>query len=132
MSLLAELVDRGHTGLSIGGEWRSASDGETIEVLDPATGEPLASVASGSEGDAIAAVDAAAAAGSEWSATAPADRSEILRRRQLSVDRFRQKGMAGNVIRRQGLFQPTHTVIGQSAAERCGRGEVPGAVGVDH
>ena len=31
--------------LYIGGEWRAASGGATLEVADPATGEPFAEVA---------------------------------------------------------------------------------------
>jgi succinate-semialdehyde dehydrogenase/glutarate-semialdehyde dehydrogenase len=63
----------------IGGTWRGASDGTVIEVLDPATGEPVASVAGGTVDDGLAAVDAAAAALKSWSAVAPRERGEILR-----------------------------------------------------
>ena len=80
MSLLTDLVARGQTGLSIGGEWRASSDGGTIEVLDPATAEPLATVANGTTDDALAAVDAAASAAPAWSSTSPQERSEVLRR----------------------------------------------------
>ncbi len=79
MSLLQDLLDQGHTGLFIGGEWRPASDGAEIEVLDPATAEPIASVASGSVADAVSAVDAASAAAAGWAATAPRVRAEVLR-----------------------------------------------------
>ena len=67
MSLLTDPVARGRTGLSIGGEWRASSDGGTTEVLDPATAEPLATVANGTTDDARAAVDAAASAVPAWS-----------------------------------------------------------------
>ncbi len=40
------------TDLFIGGEWRSGSTGDSIEVLDPGTGRPVAVVASGSPDDA--------------------------------------------------------------------------------
>ncbi len=50
------------TDLLIGGTWRPAADGARIDVLDPATGEPIASVADASTDEARAAVDAAAAA----------------------------------------------------------------------
>ena len=80
MSLLADLINNGQTQLSIGGEWRESSDGAAIEVLDPSTAAPLTQVASGSEDDARAAVDAAAAAAPAWAATPPRARSEILRR----------------------------------------------------
>jgi len=68
------------TRLYIGGEWRDASDGSEFEVHNPATGELLATVASGTTADAIAAVDAAAGAFDDWAARKPRERAEILRR----------------------------------------------------
>ena len=68
------------TGLLIGGEWRDASDGGTFDVHDPATGEVLATLASATSEDAIAALDAADAAQAFWAQTAPRVRAEILRR----------------------------------------------------
>ncbi len=68
------------TRLYIGGEWRDASDGTEFPVNNPATGEVIAQVANGTVADAIAAVDAAAAAGPAWAAKTPRERSEILRR----------------------------------------------------
>jgi succinate-semialdehyde dehydrogenase/glutarate-semialdehyde dehydrogenase len=50
------------TGLFIDGKWRPASDGETFEVIDPATGQPLTSVASAAVDDGRDAAAAAAAA----------------------------------------------------------------------
>jgi succinate-semialdehyde dehydrogenase/glutarate-semialdehyde dehydrogenase len=66
------------TELFIGGKWISAAD--RFDVLDPATGDVIASVSDGSVADAIAAVDAAAEAGPGWAATAPRARSEVLRK----------------------------------------------------
>ena len=43
-------------GLFIGGSWRPASDGNIFDVLNPATEEPIASVSSANDADAIAAV----------------------------------------------------------------------------
>jgi succinate-semialdehyde dehydrogenase/glutarate-semialdehyde dehydrogenase len=68
------------TDLYIGGKFVPASDGGRFDVLDPATGDVLASVASGTEDDARAAVDAAADAAAEWAGTPPRQRSEILRK----------------------------------------------------
>src|SRR5215212_1088889 len=87
-SIVADIVAKIPTQLIIGGAQRPASDGATFDVLDPATGDTLARVASGSLDDAIASVDAACAAGKEWAQTAPRKRSEILQRTyQLMVDR---------------------------------------------
>jgi succinate-semialdehyde dehydrogenase/glutarate-semialdehyde dehydrogenase len=66
--------------LFIGGEWRDSSAGTTLDIEDPATEQTLCAVADGTPGDATAALDAACAAQSEWAATPPRDRGEILRR----------------------------------------------------
>jgi succinate-semialdehyde dehydrogenase/glutarate-semialdehyde dehydrogenase len=66
--------------LLIGGEWRPASGGGTLEVEDPATGEAFATVADATVEDAQAALSAAVDAQADWAKTAPKDRSEILRR----------------------------------------------------
>ena len=47
---------------------------------DPATGEVLATLASATSEDAVAALDAADAAQASWARTAPRERAEILRR----------------------------------------------------
>ena len=67
------------TGLLIGGEWTAGQAG-TIAVIDPATEDPIAEVASGTTGDALAAVTAAHDALPRWAATPPRQRAEILRR----------------------------------------------------
>ncbi|MEQ8842118.1 MAG: NAD-dependent succinate-semialdehyde dehydrogenase [Acidimicrobiales bacterium] len=63
----------------IDGEWRDGTDGQRIAVLDPATGEEIASVAAGTAADATAAVDAADRAQRSWAATPPRERAEVLR-----------------------------------------------------
>jgi succinate-semialdehyde dehydrogenase / glutarate-semialdehyde dehydrogenase len=68
------------TGLYIDGAWRAASDGAEIDVLDPASEEIIASVASASIEDGLAAVAAADRALPAWAATAPRRRAEILRK----------------------------------------------------
>jgi succinate-semialdehyde dehydrogenase/glutarate-semialdehyde dehydrogenase len=68
------------TDLFIAGKWVPASSGGRFDVLDPATGDTIASVADGGEADAIAAVEAAAAAGPGWASAPPRIRSEILRK----------------------------------------------------
>ncbi len=67
------------TQLLINGEWRDGAHGQRISVLDPSTGEEIASVAAGTPADATAAVDAATAAQKLWAKVAPRERSEILR-----------------------------------------------------
>jgi succinate-semialdehyde dehydrogenase/glutarate-semialdehyde dehydrogenase len=74
------LLARVPTGLFIDGKWRDSSDGRTLDVEDPSTGETLALVADATVADGAAALDAAVAAQADWAATAPRDRGEILRR----------------------------------------------------
>ena len=74
------LLSRVPTGLFIEGRWRDGSDGATLDVEDPATGETLASVADATVSDGADALDAAVAAQADWAATAPRDRGEILRK----------------------------------------------------
>ena len=67
------------TDLYIGGKWRKASDNQRFDVIDPATEKKVASVASATPDDAIAAVDAAQGAFEGWAAKKPRERGEILR-----------------------------------------------------
>ncbi|WP_152200978.1 NAD-dependent succinate-semialdehyde dehydrogenase [Georgenia thermotolerans] len=67
-------------GVWIDGHGTTARAGATFAVTDPATGDAIADVADGQVPDAVAAVDAAARALPGWAATAPRERSEVLRR----------------------------------------------------
>jgi succinate-semialdehyde dehydrogenase/glutarate-semialdehyde dehydrogenase len=73
-------VDAVPTQLFIGGEWRDAGDGDTLDVEDPSTGEAIAAVADATPEDAKAALDAACAVQDEWATHPPRERGEILRR----------------------------------------------------
>ena len=74
------VVDSVPTQLFIGGEWRDATGGATLDVEDPSTGESIASVADATPEDATAALDACVAVQAEWAAHPPRERGEILRR----------------------------------------------------
>src|ERR671924_1136153 len=81
MSIATEeqrIVEQVPNKLYIGGEWRDADGGATLEVLDPATEEPLCEIADGTPDDAMAALDAAVDMQAEWAATPPNDRAGIL------------------------------------------------------
>lgn len=67
------------TGVFIGGQWRDAAEGETFDVVDPATEQTLVQVASACQSDALAALEAAHQAQASWESTAPRDRAELLR-----------------------------------------------------
>lgn len=66
--------------LLIDNEWTAGAEGGTIPVINPSDGSPLASIADATPADGTRAVDAAAAALPQWSATAPRRRADILRR----------------------------------------------------
>src|SRR5258705_11919106 len=62
----------------VGGEWVDSASGETMEVLNPATGEAIAEVPRGTKEDADRAVEAAKEALPEWLETTPGERGEAL------------------------------------------------------
>src|SRR5207302_938826 len=64
----------------IGGKWRKSSDGARFDVIDPATENTIASVASATVEDAKTAVDAASGAFEGWAARKPRERAEVLRK----------------------------------------------------
>jgi len=74
------LPERLRPQLLIDGEWRAGGGGATFDVADPATGKTLVEVADADPADGMAALDAAARAQADWAATAPRERSELLRR----------------------------------------------------
>jgi succinate-semialdehyde dehydrogenase / glutarate-semialdehyde dehydrogenase len=65
--------------LFIGGAWVDAADGATFDVIDPADGSVLTSIADASVDDARRALDAACAVQDDWARTPPRERGEILR-----------------------------------------------------
>jgi succinate-semialdehyde dehydrogenase/glutarate-semialdehyde dehydrogenase len=67
-----------HTDLYIDGQWHPTT--ERFDVINPATEEVIASVASADIADADAALDAAERAMADWAARSPRERSEVLRR----------------------------------------------------
>ncbi|TML79028.1 MAG: NAD-dependent succinate-semialdehyde dehydrogenase [Actinobacteria bacterium] len=75
-----KVIDGVRKQLYIGGEWRDGSEGATLAVEDPATGESLCDVADATVDDAFAALAAADETQAEWQETPPRDRGEILRR----------------------------------------------------
>ena len=80
MAMYDNLLANVPTDLWIGGQWRKASDGARFDVIDPATENKIASVASASVEDAKAAIDAAQGAFAAWAAKKPRERGEILRK----------------------------------------------------
>src|SRR5438046_9146710 len=59
----------------IGGQWRTAIDGDTFETSNPATGEVLGRVPRCRSADIAAAVEAGEEAFPDWRATPPSERA---------------------------------------------------------
>jgi betaine-aldehyde dehydrogenase/aminobutyraldehyde dehydrogenase len=70
----------------VGGEWIESSSGETMEVLNPATGEAIAEVPRGTAEDVERAVEAARKAWAEWRFKTPKDRMELLLKLADAID----------------------------------------------
>ncbi len=75
--------------LFIDGAWTSGEGGSRIEVIDPATEEPIGSVAEASPKDAVRAIEAARAAFDDgpWPWTKPAERAAALIRMAEILER---------------------------------------------
>src|ERR687887_776362 len=62
----------------VGGESVDSASGETMEVINPSTGETIADVPRGTADDVARAVEAATKALPEWLETTPGERAEVL------------------------------------------------------
>jgi succinate-semialdehyde dehydrogenase/glutarate-semialdehyde dehydrogenase len=71
-----DLVPR---GIFVNGSWKDSADKKTLDVIDPATGKVLGSIADAAPEDGIAAIEAAHNAQASWAKSAPRERAEILR-----------------------------------------------------
>lgn len=100
------------TKLVIGGERLDGSGGDTVDVLDPANGKLVASVAAGTVDDMLAACDAAELAQKPWAATAPRTRAELLRScYQVMVDNA--ESLADLIVAEHG--KPMSDALGEIA-----------------
>src|SRR5207302_9885746 len=69
----------------VGGEWVDSASGETMEVLNPATGQAIAEVPRGTKEDADRAVEAAKKALPEWLETRSEEHTSELQSRENLV-----------------------------------------------
>ncbi len=67
-------------GLFINGEFVNSDSGETLEVVNPATGETLSSIAKANDADINKAVAAAQEAFESWRLTSKTERANLLRK----------------------------------------------------
>ncbi|WP_219413711.1 aldehyde dehydrogenase family protein [Pseudonocardia nigra] len=130
----------------IGGDWVPAASGETIEVINPATGELLARVPRGTAADVDAAVTAAEAAFPAWRDTNATARgalvarwAELIQQHEAELDRLESQEVgrphwgpppmariltfiAGQADKVQGHSLPTYTpdVLGLTLREPFG------------
>lgn len=75
-----ELLDRIRSSFSINGELVWATNGTTFDVVDPATGGVIKTIADARVEDAVRALDIAVKALESWGNTPSRERSNTLRR----------------------------------------------------
>jgi succinate-semialdehyde dehydrogenase / glutarate-semialdehyde dehydrogenase len=87
--------------LHIGGKWREAADGRTLDVINPATEEVIGKLAHASKTDLDAALDAAAAGFAVWRKISAYERSKIMRK-AADLIRERSENIARLMTTEQG------------------------------
>jgi acyl-CoA reductase-like NAD-dependent aldehyde dehydrogenase len=85
----------------IGGEWVGSRSGNSIEVINPATGEPVDTAPRGTAEDAREAIDAAAQAFAIWSEFTQAKRAEVLKR-TVELLKLHENELATLLTKEQG------------------------------
>ena len=92
----------------VSGEWVDAVEGDTQDVINPATGETIAQVPRGSQADVDRAVEAAKKAFEEWRETTPRERSEMLLKLADALDENADelaRAETANVGKPQGVVE---------------------------
>ena len=89
------------TQLFIDGRWRDGAQGRTLDVLNPATGEPIGTVAHAETADLDEALAAAARGFAAWRAKSAFERSAVLRR-AAGLLRDRLEALAATMTIEQG------------------------------
>lgn len=95
------MTDYQDTSLFIAGQWRPASDGRRLPVVNPATEEVIGHVAYASRGDLDDAVAASADGFAIWKDTSAIDRSKVMRR-AAELLRERMERIANLLTTEQG------------------------------
>ena len=87
--------------LHIGGQWRAASGGRTIDIVNPATEEVIGQLAHAAIADLDGALDHAARGFAVWRKTSPYERSKLLRK-AADILRERSEAIARLLTMEQG------------------------------
>jgi succinate-semialdehyde dehydrogenase/glutarate-semialdehyde dehydrogenase len=98
--------------LLINESWVVGSDGRSLPIIDPSTGEPRGHVAVASGADLERSVEAATNGLSAWRAVSPFDRAQMLRQ-AASLLRSRAEAIAAILTAEQGkpLGQARHEIL---------------------
>jgi succinate-semialdehyde dehydrogenase/glutarate-semialdehyde dehydrogenase len=89
------------TQLFIDNQWRDASDGRSIAVIDPATDQEIGRVAHATRADLDMALAAAQRGFAEWRSTSPAERGKVMRK-AAGLLRERMHEIARSMTQEQG------------------------------
>ena len=98
------------SGLFIDGTWRASETGAQFDVIDPATGSPIARIADASTNDALDALTSADRAQASWGRTSPRERAEILRR---AFDLIQQNRTALAAVTTAEMGRPLDQSLGE-------------------
>jgi succinate-semialdehyde dehydrogenase/glutarate-semialdehyde dehydrogenase len=85
----------------IGGEWVGSRNGDSIQIMNPATGEPVDTAPRATVEDAREAIDVAARAFAEWSEWPQGKRADVLRR-TVDLVRMHEQELARLLTSEQG------------------------------
>ena len=81
-----------NVSLLIDGAWTPAASGRTLTVLNPATGEPLGTIAHAEKADLDRALEAAEKGFQQWRRVSAYDRSKLMRK--ASMPSTREKALS--------------------------------------
>ncbi len=123
-----------HTSMLIGGSWIGPTEGRSMKLINPATEDPIDTVAYGDETDVERAIEAAAAAADGWRAVGAYARADILHRAaSLLRERADAYGLLTSVesgkplteARAEWLSAPTYLEFAAEEAKRIGGRLIP-------
>lgn len=117
MSLTVTASDTATRSLFIDGSWVDSASPDTLQVINPATEEPIGNVPAGTRADAVAAIEAARRAFDHgpWPRMSVAQRREVLARMVEGMVRRRDELIELNILE-TGTTRPVAAVLQIDAA----------------